>query len=109
MESDLSKEVKELIIKFRDKGFRYAKPIEMLTERINTSKQEIEKEIINSDNLKFVEKQYKENEIRYVLYHVYSNKIGKVYVITFEDKIVVITAFPIGKTTLRRYRKRFKP
>ena len=54
--------------------------------------------------------QRKQNETRYVLYFVYSGKRGRVYVIKpMRKELKIITIYPIGKLTLRRYRKkRFK-
>lgn len=105
---DYSEELRELIDKYKLKGFRYAKPLDFLLNRINDTKENIEKELINLNNLQFSEKQIRKGEIRYVLYFIYNNKKGRVYTLTFEDKIVVITIFPIGKTTLKKCKKRFK-
>ena len=108
MKEDCSKEVKEFIEKYENKGFRYAKPLEFLLNRIGDTKENIEKELINLKNLQFCKKQIRRGEIRYTLYYVYSNKKGRVYAISFEDKIVVITIFPLGKRTLKKYKKKFK-
>ena|SRR3989344_6872990 len=108
MTEDYSRELKELIEEHKEKGFRYAKPLNFLLERINDTKENIEKELISLKNIKFCEKQERKGEVRYTLYYVYSNRKGRVYTITFEDKIVIITIFPIGKTTLKKYKKRFK-
>ena len=107
MTKDYSKELKELIEKYKDKGFRYAKPINFLLERIGDTKEKIEKELIDFKDLKFCEKQERKGEIRYTLYYVYSNNKGRIYSITFEDKIVIVTIFPIGKKTLKKYKKKF--
>jgi len=108
MAEDYSEELKELIEEYKNKGFRYAKPLDFLLERINGTKESIEKELISLKNIKFCEKQERKGEVRYTLYYVYSNRKGRAYSITFEDKIVIITIFPIGKTTLKKYKKRFK-
>ena|SRR3989344_1999981 len=100
-------ELKELIERYKEKGFRYAKPIDFLLERINDTKENIEKELIDFKDLKFYEKQERKGEIRYTLYYVYSNRKGRVYVIAFENKIVIVTIFPIGKKTLKKYKKKF--
>ena len=107
MAKDYSKEVRGLIKEHKNKGFRYAKPIEFLLKRVRGTKEEIEKELIEN-NFEFCERQERKGEMRYILYYVYSKKKGRVYVITFEDKIVIITAFPIGKATLKKYKKKFK-
>ena len=108
MIKDYSEELRELIDKYKTIGFRYAKPLDFLLDRINDTKENIEKELVNLDNLQFSEKQIRKGEVRYVLYFIYNNKKGRVYTLTFEDKIVVITIFPIGKTTLKKCKKRFK-
>lgn len=108
MKKDYSEEVKELIKRYKEKGFRYAKPFNFLLERIEATKEEIEKEIINHNNLEFCEKQTKKAETRYDLYFVYSKKRGRVYILAFEDKITIIKVYPIGKRTLKKYKKRFK-
>jgi len=105
---DYSEEVKELIKKYKDNGFRYAKPIDFLLERISGTKEDIEKELMDSKDLQFCERQIRKGETRYTLYYVYSNKKGRVYAITFEDKIVIITTFPIGRKTLKKHKKKFK-
>ena len=104
-----SEEIKELIEKYMSKGFEYGKPMDFLLPRIKASKEEVENEIINCKDLRFIEKQKREGETRYVLYFVYSRSKGRVYVITFTDKIIIITAYPLGKKTLKKYHKgRFK-
>ena len=107
MTKDYSEELKELIDKYKEKGFRYAKPIQFLLERISDTKENIERELLDSRDLKLCEKQERKGETRYTLYYVYSNRKGRVYAITFEDKIVIITIFPIGKKTLKKYKKKF--
>ena len=102
MTRDYSEEVKRLIKKYKEKGFRYAKPSDFLLERIGASKEEIEKEIITYDNLEFCEKQTKKAETRYVLYFIYSKKRGRVYVLTFEDKIVMVTGLSHWKKNTQK-------
>lgn len=105
---DYSEEVKNIIRSLKDQEIEYLKPLDYLLNRVNTTKKEIEKELFDFENLKFVEKQERNDEIRYVLFFVYSRKRGRVYVVTFKDKISLITAFPLGKNTLKKYkRKRF--
>lgn len=108
MTKDYSEELKELIEKYKERGFRYAKPLNFLLERMGDTKENIEKELINLKDLQFCRKQIRNEEIRYTFYYVYSSKRGRVYAISFEDKIVIITAFPLGRKTLKKYKKRFK-
>ena len=107
MPKNYSEELKELIEKYKEKGFRYAKPIDFLLERIGDTKENVEKELIDFKDLKFCEKQERKGETRYTLYYVYSNKKGRIYAIAFEDNIVIITIFPIGKKTLKKCKKKF--
>ena len=106
MKEDFSEEVKKLISDYKKDDISYAKPVDFLLPRIEATKEEIEKDIINCENLKFTGKQQKDGETRYVMYFVYNSKKGRVYVVTFKDKIVIITAYPFGRRTLVRYRKR---
>jgi len=103
-------EVRELIDKLKSNGFEYGKPLDYFLKR-NRVLEEIEfkQDILNLKNLVKIVKQSYPNEVRYVLYFVYSSKIGRVYTLTFRDRIRVITIFPLGRTTLRKYKKtRFK-
>ena len=104
---DYSKEVKELIDNYKTKGIVLEKDIDFIVKRIKSSKENIEKEIFNCNNLYLTEKQVKDNEIRYVLYVVYSHRKGRQYVLTFRDNnIRVITAFPLGRRTIKKYKKK---
>jgi hypothetical protein len=107
MKKDYSNEVKE-IIQQHDKGdVEYGKDLNFLVHRLKASKEEIDEEILKCDNLAFTEKQMRVNEIRYALFFVYSKRKGRKYVITFrESKLRIITIFPLGKKTLRKYRKK---
>jgi len=100
-----SEEIKILLAEYKDKGFEYGKPVSYLEFRNGCSIEEIESEIFNSDEIEFTEKQIKESEIRYKTYFVYTKKTGRVYVITFRQKIRIITVYPIGRSTLKRYSK----
>ena len=109
MLKDYSKEVKKLIKEFSKKGFEFGKPIKLLSFENNLTEEEMKEEILNCKDLEFTAKQSIRGEIRYALYFVYSNSRGRVYVLTFRDRIRVITIFPLGRTTLRKYqRKKFK-
>jgi len=106
MKEDYSEEVKKLIKKYKKEEIEYGKPFGYLLFRNKATKEEIEKEIINCENLEFTEKQKKKEEVRYLLYFVYSRKRGRAYVLKFGKKLRIITIYPLGKRTLRRYRKR---
>ena len=108
MTKDYLEEVKELIDNYKEKGFEWGKPIDYLEFRNGCSKEDMEKEILDYNNIEFVEKQKEQGETRYKLYFVYSSKTGRVYVIKFTEKIRIITVYPIGKQTLRNYKRKFK-
>lgn len=110
MEKDFSEEIKEFLKKHKGKNIRFAKDKSLLFERIKATEREVEEEIFNCRGLEYTEKQEKEGEIRYALFFVYSKKRGRIYILTFsENELIIITAFPMGRRTLRRYtKKRFK-
>jgi len=39
---------------------------------------------------------------------VYSSKTGRVYVLKFTERIRVITVYPIGRQTLKNYKRKIK-
>ena len=106
MNKDYSETLKKLIKNYKKEDIVYVKPLDILLSRIKATKEEIEEELMNLKNLEFTEKQEKDEETRYVLFFVHSKRKGRVYVITFTNKIKLITIFPIGRKTLRRYRKK---
>ena len=108
MKKDYLEELKLLIKKYKEKGFEWGKPIDYLEFRNGCSKEEMEKEILDFENTEFVEKQKEEGEIRYKLYFVYSSKTGRVYVLRFTEKIRIITVYPLGRQTLKNYKRKFK-
>src|SRR3989338_5945006 len=108
MTRNYSEELKELVETYKEKGFEWGKPIEYLEFRNGCSKEEMEKEILDYNNVEFVEKQREEGETRYKLYFVYSSKTGRVYVLKFTERIRIITVYPIGKQTLKNYKGKLK-
>lgn len=98
--------MESLIKKFTKNDFEFGKPMELLSFIGGLAEEEMKNEILNYRNLKFVAKQNVKGETRYVLYFVYSKKRGRAYVITFRDRIRIITVFPLGRTTLKRYKRR---
>lgn len=108
MKKNYSEELKELIREYKEKGFEWGKPIDYLEFRNGCSRENMEKEILDCDNFEFVEKQKEQGETRYKLYLIYSSKTGRVYVIKFTEKIRVITVYPIGRQTLKNYKRKFK-
>lgn len=108
MLKNYNEELKELIEKYKGSGFEWGKPIDYLEFRNGCSREEMEKEILDCSNVEFVEKQKEQEESRYKLYFLYDFKRGRVYVLTFTHKIRVITVYPIGKQTLKNYKRKFK-
>ena len=108
MTKDYIEELRKFIEEYKDKGFEYGKPIEYLEFRNGISKEEIEKEILELNGIEFVERQNIESEKRYKLYYVYSSRSGRVYVLKFTKKIRIITIYPLGRSTLKNYNRKFK-
>lgn len=69
-------------------------------------------ELLNGKNLVHVVKQevvyLNQKEERFQCYFVYSKTKGRCYILKFEEVIKVITVFPLGRTTLKRYTRKFK-
>ena len=109
MKRDFSGEVKSLIQKYDENDIKYGKSLNYLLFRNKITEEEIKKELSLCENLEFAEKQKRENETRYLLYFVYSKKRGRAYALKFNNKIKIITIFPLGRRTLKKYsKKRFK-
>jgi len=107
MKEDYSNEVKEIIKQYNKDNIEYGKDLNFFIRRLKVNEGEIEGEILKCDNLSFTEKQIKEGEIRYALFFVYGKRKGRKYIITFRDsRLRIITIFPLGKKTLRKYRKK---
>lgn len=107
MIKDYSKEVKDLVKKYKKENIEYGKPFDFLLKRVKANKEEVEEEILGCKNLSLTQKQTKDREIRYALFFVYSKRKGRQYVITFrENKIRIITIFPLGRKTIKRYNKK---
>ena len=86
MTKDYSEELKELIDKYKEKGFEWGKPIDYLEYRNGCSKEDMEREVLNNKNVEYIEKQKESGETRYKLYFVYSSKTGRVYILKFTEK-----------------------
>ncbi len=107
MIKNYSEEVKNLIGEYSKENIIFGKEIDFLLKRIEISKEEIENEILSCKNLSLTEKQIREGEARYVLLFIQSKRKGRQYIITFREKeLRIITIFPLGRRTLRRYRKK---
>ena len=83
-----------------------------LAERNNCSLDDLKQELKNTEHLVFAEKQevdHKgESETRFKCYYIYSNSRGRCFPLIIGEKIKIVTAFPLGRITLNKYRKRKK-
>ena len=107
MTEDYSEKIKEMIKNFSEKDFEFGKPVELLYFLSGgLTNEDMKKEILGCKNLEFTEKRKVKGEIRYTLYFIYSNKRGRAYALTFRNKIRLITVFPLGRRTLKKYKRR---
>ena len=111
---DWSGDVKEKTKKYSQEQIIFTKTelIDWLCKRNNTTADKLKKEVLNPINLAFAEKQQAKfegkNEERFRCYFVYSKNKGRCNILRFKNDLKIITVFPIGRTTLKKYRKRFK-
>jgi hypothetical protein len=111
---DYSLFIKQKIKQHKEDSIYFTKSqlITWLCARNKSMVNKMKRELLDSKQLVFTEKQeviYEgKKEERYKCYFVYSNTRGRCYVIRFNDVIKVITVFPLGRTTLKKYRRRFK-
>ena len=95
-------------IKFTKKGDN----LEWLAERNNCSLDGLKQEIKTTKHLVFSEKQEVDHkgelETRFKCYYIYSNSRGRCFIILIGEKIKIVTAFPLGRITLNKYRKKKK-
>ena len=100
------KEFEILLKNYSKENVVFGKTEKYILDRINASKGEVINELFSGENLEFVEKQEKNNETRHVLFFVYSRRRGRVYVVKFGNDLRIITAYPLGRRTLSRYKKK---
>jgi hypothetical protein len=106
--------VKNKVKKYELSNIKFTKAnlLDWLENRNKSTIQDLKIEVYNSTNLEFVEKQevtfQDKKEVRYKCYHIYSGSRGRCFILAFNSKIKIITVFPLGRTTLSKYRKRFK-
>lgn len=107
MKKDCSEEVKKLTERYKKEDIIFGKSLDFLLYRIKVGKEDIENEILSCNNLSFAQKQVKDGETRYALFFIYSKRKGRKYIITFRNNnLRIITIFPLGRKTLKRYRKK---
>ena len=100
------KEVKKLLSGYSKEDVIFGKTEAYILERIGATKKEVEDDLFTTENLEFVEEQKRSNETRYALFFIYSRKSGRVYVVKLDDKIRIITTYPLGKRTISKYHKK---
>ncbi len=105
MTKNYIEELRILIEGYKERGFEYGKPIGYLEFRNSMRRKEMEEEVLSCVDLKYVDKQYVNAEKRYALYYVYSGSRGRTYVLRFCEKIRIVTVYPIGRMTLRKYKR----
>ena len=92
--------------------FTKVKLMGWLEQRNKSTTEKMREEVYTSRDLEFVEKQEIEfkgkMEERYRCYHLFSGSKGRCIILTFNSKIKIVTAFPLGRKTLNQYRKKFK-
>jgi len=103
---DFTKEIKDILSELKKTDIIYGKSLDYILSRNKAKQEEFEETLLNCKFLEFTAKQEHKNETRYVLYFRFSNKQGRVYVIIPKEKLKIITNYPLGKKTLRKYRKR---
>lgn len=105
--------IKTMLRRYSQKNITFTKKnYKKILEKRNLSETEIKKELLNPNKLVLAEKETRtfenKKEIRYRCYFIYSNSKGICVIIKLNKKLKIITAFPLGRKTLNRYRKRFK-
>ena len=106
MVKDYTEEVKKLIKEYKKEDIEYHKPIKYLCQRNSLTQDEIEESIMSCKEISFTELQEKSYETRYALFFVYNKRRGNCFVLTFDEKITVVTIYPIGRKTILRYKKK---
>jgi hypothetical protein len=85
------------------------KSVEILLARVKTSRDEIVTEITSLRGITSVTRSERLHqgklEIRYQCYFIYSNARGRCYIVTLNGQLKIITVYPIGRATIRRYRR----
>lgn len=100
-------EFQKILAKYSKENVEFGKDLDYLCFRNNSSKEEFIEEIFSLEHLELINRQEKDKEERFALYFIYSKSRGRVYVLRFyPERIRVITIFPIGKRTLKKYFKR---
>ena len=102
-----SREATKLIKKNIKKGFKFGKSEEYIKYNAWVTYYEAEEELKHFRKLFFTNKEIRSGEVRYTLYFIYSGRRGRAYVITFrENEIRVITAWIMGRSTIRKIKKK---
>ena len=105
--------VKRKLILYRKRQIIYTKPyIASSLKKHSTTKKEIERNLRFPTKLRYAEKQIKMHkglpDERYLSHFIYSCKRGLSSAIKFNHNLYVITAYPAGRKTIKKIRRRFK-
>ena len=95
-----------LIKKYSKEEVEFGKDLDYLCFRNSCKKEDFLEDLFSYENLHIVIKQKRDNEERFLAYYIYSKRKGRAYVLRFyPDKIRVITIYPLGNRTLKKYTK----
>jgi len=113
MIKNYSEYVKRRLKASKNKPISYTKTnINSLFKKSSLTKNLVEKNLRNPKRLEYAEKQYRTHkgydEERYLSHFIPTNKKGISTVLKFNNSINVITAFPVGKGSIRKIKRKFK-
>ena len=112
MVKDHSEYIRKKVKRYSSVEFTKINLLSWLEKRNKCTLAEMKGEVLSAQKLVFTEKQKisfeGKKEERYKCYFVYSGSKGRCYILRFNKTLKIITVFPIGRITLRRYKKRFK-
>jgi len=107
-----SEEALNLIRKYKDNKWEFGKPEEVISHDFSQklSYEDIKNILSALTEPEFTHREKRDGEFRYTIHTKDSKYRGKTFVITVRNESIrVITAFPMGKRTYKKYnRKKFK-
>lgn len=84
--------------------------LDQLYKRVLMKSDKLKFELLQAKHLQYIEKQFTTyqgiGEPRFCCYFFYPEGNGKVFVITFNGSIKIITVFPLGKRTVKKQKRR---
>lgn len=106
--------VKKKVLKYSKEKIKFTKinyPNTVL-RRAGISEEEAKSEILKLKDLTKVVKQVRthqgKKEVRYQCYFVYSNNRARMYIINFNSLLRIITIVPLGRRTLKKYKRKLR-